>query len=62
MYHIFIVNNPGNNIGDEAALKGIVYGLKNINSNIVISLSNTGIVNLESIQDKIKKYLMRPKY
>ncbi|MGF7396668.1 polysaccharide pyruvyl transferase family protein [Thermoanaerobacterium thermosaccharolyticum] len=55
MYHIFIVNNPGNNIGDEAALKGIVYGLKNINSNIEISLSNTGIVNLESIQDKIKK-------
>lgn len=52
----FIMGNPGNNIGDVAAMEGIVFGLKKFFKNCKIYVSYSGNPNTEDIDDYVEQY------
>ena len=52
----FIMGNPGNNIGDVAAMEGIVFGLKKVFKNCKIFVSYSGNPNTEDIDDYVEQY------
>lgn len=49
----FIMGNPGTNIGDVAAMYGIVYGLKNFFPDSQLSVSYSGNADISGIQKKV---------
>lgn len=54
--NILVIGNPGNNIGDEAAMKGIVHGLKKYCPDDKIYLSYSDNSDLESIKYLVEKF------
>lgn len=60
--NIFIVNSPGSNVGDEAALKGIIYGIKRIDKDININVSYNGVTSFDSITNYVNKIYDESKF
>lgn len=56
MNNFFILGNPSNNLGDEAAMKGIVYGINKLMPDSEIYLSYAGQPDVSTIDDMITSY------
>ncbi len=56
MNNYFVLGNPGGNIGDVAAMYGIVFGLKAINPNCIINLSHSDTPDVSSISNMVENF------
>lgn len=54
--NIFVLGNPGSNLGDEAAMKGIVYGIRRVCPNDKLFVSYGDISNVESIEKLVNGF------
>lgn len=53
---LFVLGNPGSNIGDIAAMEGIIYGIRKRFPDCDLSVSYSGIVETKSITNYVDKF------
>lgn len=58
----FVIGNPGNNIGDIAALEGIIYGLKKFIPGSNIFVSHSDYIKIENIKEDVNQFFKDEKF